>query len=102
VLKEIVKNIDLIPVILRQTFPIAGFMENIAVSFHELNNVEGLLIEFRELQEHFRKDKLPQSREEFEYRAILYQILNEIEYFLILKRNFVILLEQKNMKSYWS
>lgn len=101
VLKDIKENIEQIPVLLRQTYPIAEFLEHTASSFHELNNVEGLLNELEELQEHFRKEKLPESREEFEYRAILFQILKELEYFLLLKRNFMQELDAKNMKSYW-
>ncbi len=102
VLKNVAENIKHIPVILRQTYPIAEFLENIAESFHELNNVKGLLKELEELQEHYRREPLPITREEFEYRAILYQILKELEYFLLLKRNFIKELENKNMKSYWS
>lgn len=101
VLKEITKNILQIPVLLRQTFPIADFIEHIGESFHELNNVQELLKELEVLQEHYRKEKLPQSREEFEYRAILYQILKELGYFLQLKRDFILKLEDKNMKLYW-
>jgi uncharacterized membrane protein YgaE (UPF0421/DUF939 family) len=102
VLKDIKDNIKQIPVLLRQTYPIAEFLEHTASSFHELNNAKGLLNELKELQEHFRKEKLPETREEFEYRAILFQILKELEYFLLLKRNFMKELEAKNMKSYWS
>jgi uncharacterized membrane protein YgaE (UPF0421/DUF939 family) len=102
VLKDIKENIEHIPVLLRQTYPIVEFMEHTASSFHELNNAEGLLSELTELQEHFRKEKLPETREEFEYRAILFQILKELEYFLLLKRNFMQELEAKNMKSYWT
>lgn len=102
VLKSIAGHIDHIPVILRQSLPMADFMEHIAASFHELNNVVGLLAELEELNQHYKKEALPVTREEFEYRAILYQILKDLEYFLLLKRNFVRELEKKNMKSYWN
>lgn len=101
VLKEVQTNIESIPVILQQTYPMAGFIENIAESFHERNNVKGLLLELEQLKGYFRKEQLPQTREEFEYRAVLFQILKELEYFLKLKRNFVLELEEKNMISYW-
>lgn len=102
VLKEIRKHIDLIPVLLNQTFPIADFFDQTAESFHEMNNVIGLLTKLEELHQGFKKDTLPITREEFEYRAILYQILKDMEYFLMIKRNFILELEKKNMKSYWS
>ncbi|MBH1942283.1 hypothetical protein I5677_15385 [Mobilitalea sibirica] len=102
VLKDIVIHMNRIPVLLRQTYPIADFMESIARSFHELNNVKGLVKEFEELYQYYQKEELPKNRIEFEYRAILYQILTELEYFLHLKQNFIKELEEKNMKSYWS
>lgn len=102
VLKDIMCNIAGIPVALRQTYPVAEFIESIASSFHERNNAIGLLKELEELKEHFRKEELPVTREEFEYRATLLQILKELEYFLWLKRNFIKELEEKNMNSYWN
>ncbi len=102
VLKDIMCSIAGIPVALRQTYPVAEFIESIAASFHERNNAIELLKELEELKEHFRKEELPVTREEFEYRAALLQILKELEYFLWLKRNFIKELEEKNMNSYWS
>lgn len=102
VLYQIRENILTIPVVLRQSLPIAEFIEHTAASFHELNNAIGLLSELQALKQYFKKEKLPVTREEFEFRATLYQILKELEYFLLLKRNFVLELEKKNMKSYWS
>ncbi|MGB4658439.1 MAG: aromatic acid exporter family protein [Mobilitalea sp.] len=101
VLKDISTNIETIPVILKQTFPLTDFLENISESFHEMNNVEGLLLQLREVQEHYRKEELPKTREEFEYRATLFQILKELEYFLLIKRNFVLQLEPEDRNTYW-
>ncbi len=102
VLKGMAEHIGAIPVILRQSLPMADFMEHMASSFHELNNVVGLLAELEELNLYYRKEALPVTREEFEYRAILFQVLKDLEYFLLLKRNFVEELEKKNIKGYWS
>ncbi len=84
-----------------QAEPIADFIEHMAASFHERNNVTGLLAILEQLKEHFRNEPLPVSREEFENRAMLYQVLKELEYFLLLKRNFILELEEKDMKTYW-
>lgn len=100
VLKVISRNITDIPVLLKQSLPLASFFEKTSENFHEHNNVLGLLDELEKLSMEYKQDKLPVSREEFEYRAILYQILNEMEYFLFIKRNFVLELENNNMKSY--
>jgi uncharacterized membrane protein YgaE (UPF0421/DUF939 family) len=91
-------QIDTLPV---QAEPMAEFIEHIAASFHEKNNVTGLLTILEQLKEHFRGEPLPESREEFENRAMLYQVMKELEYFLMLKRNFILELEEKEMKTYW-
>ena len=101
VLKSIACHIEGIPVILRQSLPMANFLEHTATSFHELNNAVELLAELEELSLHYKQEALPVTREEFEYRAILFQVLKELEYFLLLKRNFVKELERKKMNSYW-
>lgn len=101
VLKVIGRNITDIPVLLKQSIPLANFLEKTSESFHELNNAKGLLEDLNNLSIQYKQDKLPVTRDEFEYRAVLFQILNELEYFLLIKRNFVLKLETKNMKSYW-
>ncbi|MDF2487347.1 MAG: putative rane protein [Herbinix sp.] len=101
VMKDIVITINQITSFPVQAEPVAEFMEHIAASFHEKNNVTGLLTILEQLKEHFRNEPLPQSREEFEKRAILYQVIKELEYFLMLKRNFILELEEKDMKIYW-
>lgn len=101
VLKDIKSKIEEIPVLLKQTYPIAAFIDQIAESFHELNNIEGLLFAMDQLKDNYRKEELPKNREEFEYRAALFQILKELEYFLWIKRNFILELDRKNIKSYW-
>lgn len=102
VLKDIHEKIKEIPVILMQSRPMALFMEHTAISFHELNNAKELLVELDELFQYYKSDRLPVTREEFEYRAILFQILKDFEYFLMLKRNFVTDIEQKNWKAFWN
>ena len=93
VLKVISRNILDIPVLLKQSIPLAEFLERTSEGFHEMNNAKDLLEDIRKLSIDYKKDRLPVSREEFEYRAVLFQILNELEYFLIIKRNFILELE---------
>lgn len=102
VLKDISRNIMDIPVLLKQSLPLANFLEKTSKKFHELNNAIELLEDLDKLKLMYKHDKLPILREEFEYRAILYMILKELEYFLLIKRNFVLDLEKKDLKSYWT
>lgn len=96
VLKVISRSIMDIPVVLKQSIPLATFLENTSDSFHELNDVKGLLEQLRELSLYYKQEKLPVTREEFEYRAILFKILNELEHFLLIKRNFILEYENKS------
>lgn len=102
VLKVISRNIMDIPVLLKQSIPLANFLEKTSGYFHEMNNVKGLLEDLNELSLGYKQDKLPASRDEFEYRAVLFQILKELEYFLLIKRNFVLEFEKKENKLYHS
>lgn len=90
VLKKISLLITDIPVLLKQSMPLADFIEEIAENFHETNNVKGLLEDLKKLYDHYKKYKLPVTREEFEYRATLFEILKELEYFLKIKRKFML------------
>lgn len=101
VLKDITTNLHQIEVLPVQAEPVAELIEHIAASFHEKNNVTGLLSILEQLKEHFRGEPLPSSREEFENRALLFQIMKELEYFLMLKRNFILEIDKKDMKTYW-
>lgn len=97
VLNDIKSKIAEIAVLLKQTYPIADFIDCIAESFHELNNTKELLQDLERLKEYYRKEELPKTREEFEYRAALFQILKELEYFLWIKRNFILEIERKEV-----
>jgi len=54
------------------------------------------------LQIKYKASALPETREEFEVRAMLYQILNEIESFLMVKVQFHHLYPEFNQKRFKS
>ena len=58
--------------------------------YHKENTVEGLLDSLDELLLEMKGQKLPESREEFEARAILFYILMQLKNLLELKREFVL------------
>ncbi len=101
VIKDIATTLKEITVLPTQADALAEFVRHIAASFHERNNITGLLTILEQLKEHFRLEPLPLTREEFENRATLYQIMKELEYFLMLKRNFILEIDEKGMKAYW-
>ncbi len=81
---------------------LAAFLRKIACSFRESNNAVRLLASAAELRSLFQSSALPQSREEFEARATLLYIFNEVEHFLLLKYTFAKSLTQEQRKHYWN
>lgn len=71
-----------------QNIMIADFTEQVGSSLYEENSCEQLLKELNLLRESFRKMALPETREEFENRAMLFQFLNDMEQFLLIKNEF--------------
>lgn len=90
VLKDMMKNVEDLNTVLPQSIIISHYLERVGDLFNEFNNVEELLLEQEQLFESFKIEELPSSREEFENRAILFQILRDIDYFLQLKRSFMV------------
>ena len=78
---------------MKQSIPLADFIDKTADSFHEMNNVKELLVDIDDLYMKYKEDKLPVSRDEFEYRAVLFHF-KRIRIFLQIKRNFILELEK--------
>ena len=84
-----------------QAQPIAELMERISGGFHEYNNAVGLLEALDAVKEAMREQPLPELREEFENRAVLFQILLELEQFLEIKKKFVEELSAEEIGKFW-
>lgn len=95
VLKRIEGYLPRLTYVPRQAEGVAGLVEKTAASFNEYNNAVDLLRATAEIRDFFKEEPLPQSRQEFEVRAILFQILNDMEYFLLIKRNFALALTEE-------
>lgn len=67
----------------------------------EENNPLAEIEKLEQIFEHMRNEPLPQSREEFENRALLYHILMDLEEFLVFKKRFVRELSAEQKKRYW-
>jgi uncharacterized membrane protein YgaE (UPF0421/DUF939 family) len=88
VLKNIYQSIVMIDNLPTQTTKIADFFEEIERQYDRKNNVSELLKMLNEMIIDMRKENLPQTREEFESRAVLFYILKQLDELLILKNNF--------------
>ena len=66
----------------------ADFTLCVSENISEMNDCKSLLMDLDILRNEFKKMELPKTREEFESRAQLLQFLNDMEEFLLIKRNF--------------
>lgn len=85
-----------------QASDISALFASVSRSFHEYNNAEGLLDELEQVKMQMRQQPLPVTREEFEARAVLFQILLELEQFLIMKQEFVKGLSRQDIRMFWN
>lgn len=80
---------------------VADFMEDIANSFHEYNNATALQERWTALRQGFKAGPLPITREEFESRAILFQIAQDLDYLLLAKHTFAVSLSDWQIRTFW-
>ncbi len=88
ILKRVYSDIVRLTTTPQQVRALADFVEKIANEFGEENDVQWLLEELEALKESYTVSELPKSREEFENRAMLYHIMEDLKVFLQIKREF--------------
>lgn len=97
-IREPLGRIRALPV---QAQQIGAVMTQIGNHFHQCNNAEGLLERLEEVKRQMKEQPLPKEREEFENRALLYQILLELEEFLMIKKDFAGSLSEEEIQRFW-
>lgn len=68
---------------------ISTCLEDISNQFHEENEVDDLLVQIEQLYDLMKRLELPNSREEFEERAKLFILIQDMKQFVLLKYNFI-------------
>lgn len=89
ILKEVYKNIKGLKYLPQQAVQVAALIGKIEEGYHRENTVEGLLTKTDAFLKRMATRPLPQTREEFEARAVLFYILKQLENVLWLKYDFV-------------
>lgn len=89
ILQAVYDNIRGITYLPRQAGQVAKLLKRIQQEYHRYNNVEGLLSQLQALLADMQTQELPQSREEFEARAVLFYILKQLEELLEVKKRFI-------------
>ncbi|MRG86511.1 aromatic acid exporter family protein [Salinibacillus xinjiangensis] len=87
ILERMLPLISRISAVNEQAKKIAIFFDDLAEGVHPGNTAYLYLDRLKEMRKDFRQTELPKSREEFEIRASLFTLLNEIEQYLIIKKN---------------
>ena len=88
VLEEIYKSIVMLEIYPAQADTVGAFIGKIAAAYDRRNPVGELWEQLEEVFAHMEIEPLPESREEFEARAVLFYILKQLQEFLNLKRKF--------------
>lgn len=100
ILRRIADTAGDLPYLPAQAQSLSRFMWRIAQSLHEHNNAVALLNGLQALRDDYQHAPLPQTRSEFEARALLYRIMIDTEYFLLLKKNFIASLTEAQRKTF--
>jgi uncharacterized membrane protein YgaE (UPF0421/DUF939 family) len=98
IIERILPMITSIPLTLKQGKMTADFFDELSERIHPGNTANFFLEKLKRLRVEFEEMPLPQTREEFETRAALFQIVKEIEQYLIIKSSFKGLKKETNHK----
>ena len=88
IIERILPLVTNIPSIVKQSDILADFIFELSENVHPQNTAIIYLKKLKEMEKRFRDMKLPVTREEFESRAALLQLMREMERYLLLKHSF--------------
>lgn len=69
---------------------VSNYIKEVGNTYNENNDVSSLLVKLSVLREKMKESELPIERSEFEARARLFYLLDELEEFLNIKRSYVL------------
>lgn len=88
ILRTMAKTINKCFLESRENIILASLFERTAQQLSRENSAQDLLLDIELFHATFRERPLPQTREEFETRATLFQLLHDMEHFIQLKVDF--------------
>lgn len=88
-LRHIKESLSSITIVETEAYQLSQFFEQVALTYHEFNDGNLLLEKITELDILYREAALPDSRQSFENRAKLFQILSDIEAAILKKQEFM-------------
>lgn len=96
IVERLLPMITSIPLMVKQGKMVADFISELSEHIHPGNTAAHFLEKLAELRLEFEEMPLPKTREEFEARAALFQIVKEMEQYLIIKSSFKGLKKEKD------
>ncbi|MCR8967278.1 aromatic acid exporter family protein [Streptococcus zalophi] len=88
ILREMAKRINHFQHKSAESYLLGQLFLEVSAQLSEKNSAKGLLKDINDFLESFRKRELPKTRHEFETRAILFQLLYDVERIIQLKVDF--------------
>ena len=100
ILTYLVKHFERFYMMPIQAHKVAVLTDEVALTIKGKVSVEEAMATLENLEKLFKASSLPQTRNEFENRAMLYQFLTDIDQFLEVKKQFKAQLSDKELKEY--
>lgn len=88
IIERVLPNVTSITSTVKQGKMIADFLEDLSSNIHPGNTAIIYIKKLMSMKVEFEESELPKTRQEFEARAALLQLVNEMERYLILKSSF--------------
>ena len=101
VLQIIAANIQRMEYVPVQAKEVSQYLKEVANSIEKHDNAQEMLEKLQKMRIRFRMGELPKDRKEFEARAVLYEIVNDVQYLLRLKQEFAESLSPYQIKTFW-
>lgn len=99
ILKEVYENIKGLEYLPQQAVQVAALIKKIEEGYYRENTAEDLIAKTNAFLSRMETRPLPQTREEFEARAVLFYVLKQLKSILQLKYDFVKGMQEQQEKS---
>ncbi|WP_096434741.1 aromatic acid exporter family protein [Alteribacter populi] len=88
IIERMMPLLTAIDIRVKQGEMVANFLEELSKGVHPDNTAHLFIAQLEDLKESFKEMALPKTREEFETRSSILQLIKELEQYLIIKRQF--------------
>lgn len=88
IIERVLPKVTALPVMVQQAELVADFMEDLAEHIHSGNTASHYREKLDRVKEEFARMPLPESHEKFQAMAALYQFIEEMDQYLIIKQSF--------------